>query len=135
MGLYFLWSTTAAKTYTLTSGKWSDLYADTCIDENIEVRITGTVILDRPIMIEGTLTIENRAMLIGLERIRITETGRLCNDSVIMADCPNNKGTIQSNNALSVIDNVNNAGTINNGDLMVAGKSIDIGQNAITNGN
>ena len=123
-----------ARTYTLESGKWSDLYADSCIDADVEVIVAGTVILDMPIIIEGTLTIEDQAMLMGLERISITETGRLCNEGVIMANCLYNKGTIQSKHALSVIDKVSNIGTIDNGDLMVAGKSIDIGQNAITNG-
>lgn len=126
--LCMLCSNTKANTYTLTSGKWSEIYDDSCVDEGIEVRITGTVILDRPIMIEGTLTIEDKAMLIGLERITITESGRLCNEGVIMAERLSNKGTVQSKHAISFIDDVSNSGTIDNGDLMIAGKSIDIGK-------
>jgi len=117
----------AAKTYNVCSGKWTDAavwnnnYPGTTIKENDVVIITGDVIVNANIIIEGTLQIDKGAKLIGMKDLLISKTGKLINNGSTVMRCITNEGYISNNLLLEAISEIANYGNIENNSLAVSG--------------
>lgn len=132
---------TEAKTYTLGSGKWTDAkiwnnqYPGTTIKNDDVVIITGQVTMNTGVVIEGTLTVEKGAFMVGMTDLVISKSGRFVNNGNTVMKRIINEGTIDNNLVMESMNDVDNKGLIENNNNMVAGNNFDnYGGNAKGNG-
>jgi hypothetical protein len=131
----------AAKTYTLGSGKWTDAkvwnndYPGTTIKASDVVIITGQVIINTGIVVEGTLTVDKGAFMVGMKDLVISKSGRFVNNGNTVMNRIVNEGIINNNLLMEAMSDVDNKGSIQNNNNMVAGNNFEnFGGNANGNG-
>ena len=120
-----------AKTYTLGSGKWTDAkvwnndYPGTTIKSDDVVVITGQVTMNAGIVVEGTLTVDKGAFMVGMKDLVISKTGRFVNNGNTVMKRIVNEGTIHNNLIMEAMNDVDNKGLIENNNNMVAGNNFE----------
>ena len=120
-----------AKTYTLGSGKWTDAkvwnndYPGTTIKSSDVVVITGQVTMNAGIVVEGTLTVDKGAFMVGMKDLVISKSGRFVNNGNTVMKRIVNEGTIDNNLIMEAMNDVDNKGLIENNNNMVAGNNFE----------
>jgi hypothetical protein len=120
-----------AKTYTLASGKWTDAkiwnndYPGTTIKANDVVIITGQVTMNAGIVVEGTLTVNKGAFMVGMKDLVISKSGTFVNNGNTVMNRIVNEGTINNNLFMEAMNDVDNKGAIQNNNNMLAGNNFD----------
>ncbi len=130
-----------AKTYTIGSGKWSDVtvwngqYIGNTIGANDVVIVTGQLTLTTNIVVEGTLQVEKGAGLVGMQELVVARNGKFVNNGNTVAKRIINEGQISNNLIMEAIYDIDNKGAIDNNNNMVAGNNFyNFGGNAAGNG-
>jgi hypothetical protein len=130
-----------AKTYTLGSGKWTDAkiwnndYPGATIKSDDVVVITGQVTVNTGIVVEGTLTVEKGAFMVGMQDLVISKSGKFVNNGNTVMHRIINEGTIDNNLVMESMNDMDNKGLIENNNNVVAGNNFDnYGGNAKGNG-
>lgn len=119
----------AAKTYTLGSGKWTDVkiwnndYPGTTIKANDVVIITGQVTMNTGIVVEGMLTVNKGAFMVGMKDLVISKSGTFVNNGNTVMNRIVNEGTISNNLEMEAMNDVDNKGLIENNNNMVGGNN------------
>ena len=120
-----------AKTYVITSGKWTDAkvwnnqYPGTTIKAGDVVIIQGQVVLTTPIIIEGTLQVDKGACMMGMQTLVISNQGTFINNGNTVMKTIVNEGTINNNMILETKADADNTGTIDNNNLLSAGHNFN----------
>lgn len=121
-----------AKTYVVSSGKWTDAnawngdYAGTTINEGDVVIITGSVTMNANVVVAGTVKIEKGASMVGMKDLLVTRTGMLVNFGNTVMKTIVNEGIINNNLILETMVNFENKGIIGNNNTIVAGNNIHL---------
>lgn len=130
-----------AKTYTVTSGKWSDAsvwggqYIGSTIGVNDVVIITGQMTMNTSIVVEGTLQVDKGAGMIGMKDLVVARNGKFVNNGNTVMKRIINEGTINNNLTMEAMMDIDNKGSIANNNNMVAGNNFDnFGGNVAGNG-
>jgi hypothetical protein len=130
-----------AKTYTLTSGKWTDAsawggqYAGATIKANDVVIITGQMTMNTSIVVEGTLQVEKGAGMVGMKDLVVAKNGTFVNNGNTVMKRIVNEGTINNNLIMEAMMDIDNKGQIANNNNMVAGNNLtNYSGNAAGNG-
>ncbi|MBP6730811.1 MAG: hypothetical protein KA149_02065 [Chitinophagales bacterium] len=119
-----------AKTYTLTSGKWTDAaawggeYAGATIKANDVVIITGQMTMNTSIVVEGTLQVEKGAGMVGMKDLMVAKNGTFVNNGNTVMKRIVNEGTINNNLIMEAMMDIDNKGQIDNNNNMVAGNNL-----------
>lgn len=122
--------TAHAKTYTLNSGKWNDAntwngeYAGNTIKAEDIVIVSGQVTVTNPIVIEGTLKVEKGASFVGMKDLLVTRSGTFINNGNTVMKRIINEGTINNNLMMEAMLDIENKGTIDNNNNVVAGNNL-----------
>jgi len=134
-------SATHAKTYTLTSGKWSDAaiwggqYIGNKISADDVVIVTGQLTMNTSIVVEGTLQVEKGAGMVGNKDLVVAKTGKFVNNGNTVMNRIVNEGSISNNQIMEAMNNIDNSGSIANNNNIVAGNNFsNFGGNAAGNG-
>ncbi len=120
-----------AKTYTLSSGKWTDAkvwnndYPGTTIKAEDVVIIAGQVTMNTGIVVEGSLTVNKGAFMVGMKDLVISKSGRFTNNGNTVMNRIVNEGTINNNLIMEAMNDVDNKGLIENNNNMVAGNNLE----------
>ena len=118
-----------AKTYTLGSGKWTDAnvwnndYPGTTIKADDIVVIKGQVTMNTAIVVEGTLTVDKGAFMVGMKDLVISKSGKFNNNGNTVMKRILNEGTINNSLIMEAMNDVDNKGLIQNNNNMVAGNN------------
>jgi hypothetical protein len=118
-----------AKTYTLTSGKWSDAaiwggqYIGNKISANDVVIVTGQITMNTSIVVEGTLQVEKGGGMVGNKDLVVAKTGKFVNNGNTVMNRIVNEGSISNNQILEAMNNIDNSGAIANNSNIVAGNN------------
>lgn len=130
-----------AKTYTIASGKWTDItawnndYPGNTINANDMVIITGQVTVNTNIVVEGTLTVEKGAGMVGMKDLVVSKNGKFINKGNTVMKNIMNEGFINNALIMEAMINVENHGTISNDNNLVAGNNFaNYAGNALGNG-
>ena len=121
----------SAKTYTLSSGKWTDIkvwnndYPGTTIKAEDVVIINGQVTMNTGIVVEGSLTVNKGAFMVGMKDLVISKSGRFTNNGNTVMNRIVNEGTINNNLIMEAMNDVDNKGLIENNNNMVAGNNLE----------
>jgi hypothetical protein len=121
-----------AKTYVVSSGKWTDAaawngdYAGTTINEGDVVVITGSVTMNTNVVVAGTVKVEKGASMVGMKDLVVTRTGMLVNFGNTVMKTIVNEGIINNNLILETMVNFENKGIIGNDNTIVAGNNIHL---------
>lgn len=119
-----------AKTYTLTSGKWTDAaawggeYAGATIKANDVVIITGQMTMNTSIVVEGTLQVEKGAGMVGMKDLVVAKSGTFVNNGNTVMKRIVNEGTINNNLIMEAMGDFDNKGQIANNNNIVAGNNL-----------
>lgn len=119
-----------AATYTLSSGKWNDAnvwggtYAGAVVKAGDEVVITGQVTVTNPIVIEGTLRVEKGGSMVGMKDMMVAKGGTFVNNGNTVMKRIINEGTINNNLIMEAMLDIENKGTIDNNNNIVAGNNM-----------
>lgn len=125
-------SVAEAKTYVVSSGKWTDAaawngdYAGTTINEGDVVIIAGNVTMNTNVVVAGTVKIEKGASMVGMKDLVVTKTGMLVNNGNTVMKTIVNEGIINNNLILETMVNFENKGIIGNDNTIVAGNNIHL---------
>ena len=120
-----------AKTYTLGSGKWTDAkvwnndYPGATIKADDIVIITGQVTVNTRIVVEGTLTVNKGAFMVGMKDLVISKSGKFVNNGNTVMNRIVNEGSISNNLLMEAMNDVDNKGTIENNNNMVTGNNFE----------
>ena len=120
-----------AKTYIITSGKWTDAkvwnnqYPGTTIQAGDVVIIKGQIVLTTAIIIEGTLQVDKGACMMGMQTLVISNQGTFINNGNTIMKSIVNEGTINNNQILETKADADNTGTIDNNNLLSAGHNFN----------
>jgi hypothetical protein len=132
---------TQAKTYTLGSGKWNDAntwngeYAGNTIKAGDVVVVTGQVTVTNAVLVEGTLKVEKGASMVGMKDLVIAKTGTFVNNGNTVMKRIINEGTIENNLIMEAMLDIENRGSMENSNNIVAGNNMqNYGGNAKGNG-
>lgn len=126
-----IFSAVEAKTYTVGSGKWSDVtlwdgeYIGTVIGVNDVVIVTGQLAMNTSIIVEGTLQIEKGAGMVGMKDLVVARTGKFVNNGNTVMKRIVNEGTINNNLIMEAMLDIDNKGNIDNNNNMVAGNNLN----------
>ena len=118
-----------AKTYTVSSGKWSDAsvwggqYIGSTIGANDVVVITGQMTMNTSIVVEGKLQVEKGAGMVGMKDLVVTKSGTFVNNGNTVIKRIVNEGTINNNLIMEAMMDIDNKGSIANNNNMVAGNN------------
>jgi hypothetical protein len=118
---------TSAKTYTISSGKWTDSkvwgndYIGTIVKADDVVIITGQVTLTVPLVIEGKLQVERGASLVGMKDLFVSRGGSFINYGNTVVRSITNSGTITNHLSLEAMSDIQTTGTLENNSYMLAG--------------
>lgn len=130
-----------AKTYTVSSGKWTDAgiwngeYPGTTIKADDVVIINGHVTMNTAIVVEGTVQVEKGASMIGMKDLYVARSGKFVNNGNTVMKRIINEGTIDNNLIMEAMMDIDNKGGIGNNNNMVAGNNFNnYGGNAAGNG-
>ena len=121
----------SAKTYTLGSGKWTDAqvwnndYPGTTIKAEDVVIITGQVTMNTGILVEGKLTVDKGAFMVGMKDLVISKSGKFVNNGNTVMKRIVNEGTISNNLVMEAMNDVDNKGLIENNNNMVTGNNFE----------
>ncbi len=121
----------SAKTYTLGSGKWTDAqvwnndYPGTTIKATDVVIITGQVTMNTGIVVEGSLTVDKGAFMVGMKDLVISKSGKFINNGNTVMKRIVNEGTISNNLVMEAMNDVDNKGSIENNNNMVTGNNFE----------
>lgn len=121
----------SAKTYTLTSGKWTDVgawinqYPGSTIKTDDIVVITGQVTVNTGIVVEGTLQVEKGASMVGMKDLVILKSGRFVNNGNTVMKSISNEGSIQNNLIMESMMDFDNHGNIGNNNCVVGGNNFN----------
>ena len=121
-----------AKTYTVSSGKWTDAaawngdYAGTTIKEGDVVIIAGNVTMNTNVIVAGTVKIQKGASMVGMKDMVVTKTGMFVNHGNTVMKSIVNEGTINNNLILETMVNFENKGIIGNDNSIIAGNNIHL---------
>ena len=121
----------SAKTYTIGSGKWTDTkiwnneYPGTTIKADDIVIISGQVTMNAGIIVEGILTVEKGACMIGMKDLVISKSGKFVNNGNTVMGRIVNEGSIDNNLIMEAMMDIDNKGNIENNNNMVAGNNFD----------
>lgn len=121
---------TQAKTYTLGSGKWNDAntwngeYAGNTIKAGDVVVVTGQVTVTNAVLVEGTLKVEKGASMVGMKDLVITKTGTFINNGNTVMKRIINEGTIENNLIMEAMLDIENRGSMENSNNVVAGNNM-----------
>lgn len=119
----------SAKTYIVSSGKWTDAsawnleYPGTVISPEDEVIISGQVTMNTGIVVEGTLRVEKGASMVGMKDLVISKSGKFVNNGNTVMKKILNEGTIHNNLIMESMMDIDNKGVIGNNNNMVAGNN------------
>ncbi len=119
-----------AKTYTVTSGKWTDAaawggeYGGAIIKANDVVIITGQMTMNTSIVVEGTLQVEKGAGMVGMKDLVVAKNGTFVNNGNTVMKRIVNEGTINNNLIMEAMMDIDNKGSIDNNNNMVAGNNL-----------
>lgn len=122
--------TANAKTYTLTSGKWNDAktwsgeFAGNTIKAEDVVIVSGQVTVTNPIIIEGTLKVEKGASFVGMKDMLVAKSGTFINNGNTVMKRIINEGTINNNLMMEAMIDIENKGSIENNNNVVAGNNL-----------
>ncbi|MDB5284831.1 MAG: hypothetical protein JWO06_3906 [Bacteroidota bacterium] len=122
---------TFAKTYTVSSGKWTDAqvwnnqYPGTTIKADDVVIITGQITMNTGIVVEGTLQVDKGATMVGMKDLVIAKTGSFVNNGNTVMKRIINEGSIQNNLTMEAMMDVDNKGKIDNNNNLVAGNNFE----------
>lgn len=122
--------TANAKTYTLTSGKWNDTktwngeFAGNTIKAEDVVIVSGQVTVTNPIIIEGTLKVEKGASFVGMKDLLVAKSGTFINNGNTVMKRIINEGTINNNLMMEAMIDIENTGSIENNNNVVAGNNL-----------
>ncbi|GEM_PF-1564639 len=120
-----------AKTYTLGSGKWTDAkiwnndYPGTTIKADDIVIITGQVTVNTGIVVDGMLTVEKGAFMVGMKDLVISKSGKFINNGNTVMKRIINEGTIDNNLVMETMNDMDNKGLIENNNNVVAGNNFE----------
>jgi len=126
-----IFATANAKTYTVSSGKWTDAkvwggeYAGSTIKANDVVIITGQVTMNTSIVVEGTLQVEKGAGMIGMKDLVVAKSGKFVNNGNTVMNRIVNEGTINNNLIMEAMSDFDNKGAIDNNNNIVAGNNLN----------
>ncbi len=130
-----------AKTYTVSSGKWSDAavwggqYIGSTIGADDVVIITGQMTMNTSIVVEGKLQVEKGAGMVGMKDLVVAKNGTFVNNGNTVMKRIVNEGTINNNLIMEAMMDIDNKGSIANNNNMVAGNNFsNFGGNAAGNG-
>lgn len=121
-----------AKTYTVSSGKWTDAaawngdYAGTTIKEGDVVIIAGNVTMNTALVIAGTVKVEKGASMVGMKDMVVTKTGMFVNHGNTVMKSIINEGIINNNLILETMVNFENKGIIGNDNSIIAGNNLHL---------
>ena len=127
----FITNIANAKTYTVSSGKWTDKkiwnneYPGTTIKADDVVIITGQVTMNEGIVVEGTVTVEKGACMIGMKDLVILKSGKFINNGNTVMKRIVNEGSIDNNLIMEAMMDIDNKGNIGNNNNMVAGNNFE----------
>ena len=127
----FISNFATAKTYTLASGKWTDAkiwnnnYPGTTIKAEDIVIIKGQVTMNTGIIVEGSLTVDKGAFMVGMKDLVISKSGKFVNNGNTVMNRIVNEGTINNNLIMEAMTDVDNKGLIENNNNMVAGNNLE----------
>lgn len=119
-----------AKTYTVGSGKWSDAsiwggqYIGTTIKAEDEVIITGQVTMNTSIVVEGSLTVEKGAGMVGMKDLVIAKGGAFVNNGNTVMKRILNRGSLKNNMVMEAIMDIQNESSMENNSI-ISGNSFD----------
>lgn len=128
---FLLVAATYAKTYTLTSGKWTDAstwsgdYMGTVIKAGDVVIINGQVTMNISLVVEGTLIVNKSAAMFGMKDLVITKTGELINNGNTVMRRVLNQGMITNNMIVEAMMDIENESLIGNNNMVIAGNNFD----------
>ena len=120
-----------AKIYTLSSGKWSDSciwsenYAGATIKAGDVVIVTGQVVLNVHLVVEGTLRIEKGATLLGAKDITIAQSGVFVNNGSTIVGRIMNEGAVSNNLFMETKADIQNCSMMENYNAIVAGNNFE----------
>lgn len=120
-----------ANKYTLTSGKWTDpqLWGDNypgpLVKSSDIVVITGVVVINTSVIVEGTLEVEKGASMVGTRDLIIARSGTFINNGNTAIDRIENQGSIVNNMSMDAVADIDNSGSITNNSNMVAGNDFN----------
>ncbi|MES2621826.1 MAG: hypothetical protein V4615_13330 [Bacteroidota bacterium] len=119
-----------AKTFTVTSGKWSDVsvwggkYIGTTIKAEDEVIITGQITMNTSIVVEGTLTVAKGGGMVGMKDLVIAKGGAFVNNGNTVMKRILNRGSVKNNMIMEAIMDIQNESSMENNSIM-SGNSFD----------
>lgn len=120
-----------AKTYTVGSGKWTDAavwggdYAGSTIKAEDIVVVTGQITLNTAITVQGMLTIERGAGMVGMKDMLVSKGGTFVNNGNTVLKRIINEGTINNNLILEAMMDIENRGNIANNNNVTAGNNFN----------
>jgi hypothetical protein len=129
-----------AKTYTLASGKWSDVsvwggeYIGSTIKADDVVIITGQMTLNTSIVVEGTLQVERGAGMVGMKDLVVAKGGKFVNNGNTVMKRIVNEGSIKNNMMMEAVMDIENKSVIENNNMVTGSNFENFGGNAAGNG-
>ncbi len=123
-------TTANAKTYTISSGKWSDVnvwggeYIGSTIKAEDVVIITGQMTMNTSIVVEGTLQVDKGAGMVGMKDLVVAKGGNFLNNGNTVMKRILNEGTIKNNMIMEAMLDIENKSAIENNNIMT-GNSFD----------
>lgn len=123
-------TTANAKTYTISSGKWSDAnvwggqYIGSTIKAEDVVIITGQMTMNTSIVVEGTLQVDKGAGMVGMKDLVVAKGGKFLNNGNTVMKRILNEGTIKNNMIMEAMLDIENKSAIENNNIMT-GNSFD----------
>jgi hypothetical protein len=129
-----------AKTYTITSGKWSDVsvwggqYIGTTIKADDVVIITGQMTMNTSIVVEGTLQVEKGAGMVGMKDLVVAKNGKFVNNGNTVMKRIINEGSIKNTMIMEAIMDIENKSLIENNNMVTGSNFENFGGNAAGNG-
>jgi len=125
----------------LGTGKWNDAnvwngdFAGNTIKAEDVVIISGQVTITNPIVVEGTLQVEKGASMIGMKEMVVAKSGKFVNNGNTVLKRIINEGSISNNLVMEAMLDIENKGTIENNNNVVAGNNMqNYGGNATGKG-
>jgi hypothetical protein len=133
-------ATANAKTYTISSGKWSDVsvwggqYIGSTIKADDIVIITGQMTMNTSIVVEGTLQVDKGAGMVGMKDLVVAKNGKFVNNGNTVMKRIVNEGFIKNNMIMEAIMDIENKNLIENDNMVTGSNFENFGGNAAGKG-
>ena len=115
--------TAYARVAYLKSGKWSQIYQYHHIEPQDTVIVSGNVVIDMPLLIQGKLEITAGANFSGFKPLNIAPGGSLINYVNLVVRSILNNGLIQNNSIIDLLEDLENVGSLQNNHVINCARS------------